>query len=108
MLARALVLSTLVTLGAAACTQPTRVADARCARAETVADTVLAYPDGLACLGSGAGHVIVANVPCGALVGPADKRAEDDACVRTSHTGRIIPLSSWDRTIDPGYSPVDG
>ena len=104
MIGRALVLSTLIASGlaASACSQVSK--PAMCAVAAHTADTVLAYPDGMACVGSGAGHVIVVDIPCGVLLATT---AEDDVCVRTSHTGRIIPLSSFDKDRDIGYSLVD-
>ena len=82
-------------------TPPSMVAWAR-----TLPNTVLAYPDGLAAVGSGAGHVIVVNTPCGVLLAT---HAEDDVCVRwfNGHDFVITPLSSYVHGSQGGYRLVD-
>lgn len=100
-----------LTVGGAACVQQGQAEPALCGVAAHTADTVLAYPNGMACVGAvnvttgqPFGHVIVVSIPCGVLV---PTRGEDDFCVRTTATGRIIPLSSFDQATDVGYVGVD-
>jgi len=108
MIGRLVILSSCVGIGSIACTAQPKAESALCAVANT-ADTVLAYPDGLACLGSGYGHVIVVNEPCGNMVAT---KTEDDACVTyrdnddPRHDWVITKLSTW-TAADGARSNVD-
>ena len=106
-LRKALALSALVAAaaGSSLACQPA-AKPALVAWARTIPDTVLAYPDGMVAMGSGAGHVIVVNQPCGVLLAT---HAEDDVCVRWFN-GKdyvITPLSSYVNGSPGGYRLVD-
>ncbi len=103
----AIVGATVATLGA--CVNQGAAEPALCGVAAHTADTVIAYPTGLACAGSGYGHVIVVNGKCGVLLAT---HAEDDVCVQyrsltdPRHDWVITALSALD-SVDGTYSRVD-